>query len=128
MRRALAIAATITTVVTSALFVTAGSASADPSADDWYQLRMCESTNRYDINTGNGYYGAYQFDLSTWRSVGGSGYPNDAIAGRAGLPGAHSLSQPRLEPLGLRRAGRAQRGFGRADQGCATGRRQSVQR
>ena len=41
-----------------------GPASADPSADDWYQLRMCESTNRYDINTGNGYYGAYQFDLS----------------------------------------------------------------
>src|SRR4029078_1342972 len=78
MRRALAIAATITTVVTSALFVTAGTASADPSADDWYQLRMCESTNRYDINTGNGYYRAYQFDLSTWRSVGGSGYPNDA--------------------------------------------------
>jgi peptidoglycan hydrolase-like protein with peptidoglycan-binding domain len=78
MRRALAIAATITTVVTTAVFVTAGSAAADPSANDWLQLRMCESTNRYDINTGNGYYGAYQFDLSTWRSVGGSGYPNDA--------------------------------------------------
>ena len=78
MRRALAIAAVISTVVTSAIFVTAGSAAADPSADDWLQLRMCESTNRYDINTGNGYYGAYQFDLSTWRSVGGSGYPNDA--------------------------------------------------
>ncbi len=78
MRRALAIAATITSVVTAALFVTAGSAAADPSADDWYQLRMCESTNRYDINTGNGYYGAYQFDLSTWRSVGGSGYPHEA--------------------------------------------------
>ena len=78
MRRALTIAATITTVVTSAVFVTAGSAAADPSANDWLQLRMCESTNRYDINTGNGYYGAYQFDLSTWRSVGGSGYPNDA--------------------------------------------------
>lgn len=53
-------------------------ASADPSADDWYQLRMCESTNRYDINTGNGYYGAYQFDLPTWRSVGGTGLPSDA--------------------------------------------------
>lgn len=39
---------------------------------------MCESTNTYSINTGNGYYGAYQFDLSTWKSVGGSGYPNDA--------------------------------------------------
>ena len=31
---------------------------------------MCESTNRYDINTGNGYYGAYQFDLSDL-AVGG---------------------------------------------------------
>jgi len=41
---------------------------------------MCESTNTYSINTGNGYYGAYQFDLSTWRSVGGTGYPNNASA------------------------------------------------
>ena len=39
---------------------------------------MCESSNNYSINTGNGYYGAYQFDLATWRSVGGSGYPNQA--------------------------------------------------
>jgi len=78
VRRALAIATTIATVFTSAVFVTAGSAAADPSANDWDQLRMCESSNRYDINTGNGYYGAYQFDLSTWQSVGGSGMPNDA--------------------------------------------------
>jgi peptidoglycan hydrolase-like protein with peptidoglycan-binding domain len=39
---------------------------------------MCESTNRYDINTGNGYYGAYQFDQSTWESVGGTGRPHEA--------------------------------------------------
>src|SRR6478752_1733860 len=80
MRRALAIAATITTVVSTAVFVTAGSAAADPSANAWQQLRMCESSNRYDINTGNGYYGAYQFDLSTWRSVGGEGRPDQASA------------------------------------------------
>ncbi|MHA3701413.1 transglycosylase family protein [Jatrophihabitans sp. YIM 134969] len=55
-------------------------ANADPSADSWYRLRMCESSNNYRINTGNGYYGAYQFDLATWRSVGGSGYPNQASA------------------------------------------------
>ena len=53
-------------------------ATADPSAADWSRLRMCESTNRYPINTGNGYYGAYQFDLPTWRSVGGTGYPHQA--------------------------------------------------
>jgi len=56
------------------------SASADPSAQDWYRLRMCESSNNYAINTGNDHYGAYQFDLSTWHSVGGSGYPNQASA------------------------------------------------
>jgi hypothetical protein len=32
----------------------------------------------YASNTGNGYYGAYQFDLPTWRSVGGTGLPSDA--------------------------------------------------
>ncbi len=78
MRRALAIATTIATMVTSAIFLTVGTASADPSGNDWYRLRMCESTNRYNINTGNGYYGAYQFDLSTWRSVGGTGRPDQA--------------------------------------------------
>ena len=54
------------------------SAAADPSANDWYRLRVCESGNNYAINTGNGYYGAYQFDVGTWRSVGGSGYPHQA--------------------------------------------------
>ena len=53
-------------------------ASADPSAHTWYRLRMCESSNNYSTNTGNAHYGAYQFDVSTWRSVGGSGYPNRA--------------------------------------------------
>jgi peptidoglycan hydrolase-like protein with peptidoglycan-binding domain len=55
-----------------------GSAQADPSANTWHRLRVCESSNNYSTNTGNGHYGAYQFDLSTWRSVGGSGYPNRA--------------------------------------------------
>jgi peptidoglycan hydrolase-like protein with peptidoglycan-binding domain len=56
------------------------SASADPSPTDWSRLRQCESSNNYSTNTGNGHYGAYQFDLSTWRSVGGVGYPNLASA------------------------------------------------
>ncbi|MBK1783095.1 transglycosylase family protein [Prauserella cavernicola] len=55
-----------------------GTAGADPSADAWAKLRMCESTNRYTVNTGNGYYGAYQFDLPTWHSVGGAGRPDQA--------------------------------------------------
>ena len=65
-------------VATGVLVATIGSASADPSAGDWQKLRNCESGGNYAINTGNGYYGAYQFDLGTWRSVGGSGMPNEA--------------------------------------------------
>ncbi len=57
---------------------TVGSASADPSAGDWLKLRTCESGGNYATNTGNGYYGAYQFDLGTWASIGGSGVPSDA--------------------------------------------------
>jgi hypothetical protein len=55
---------------------TSTAAFADPAASTWLKLRMCESSNRYAINTGNGYYGAYQFDLPTWRSVGGQGRPD----------------------------------------------------
>lgn len=49
-----------------------------PSPSQWAILRACESGGDYGINTGNGYYGAYQFDQGTWQSVGGSGLPSDA--------------------------------------------------
>ena len=42
------------------------------------QIRQKESGGNYAINTGNGYYGAYQFDLATWRGVGGTGLPSQA--------------------------------------------------
>ncbi|MDX3189787.1 transglycosylase family protein, partial [Streptomyces sp. MN03-5084-2B] len=51
--------------------LTPAAATADPASSAWSKLRMCESSGRYATNTGNGYYGAYQFDLPTWRSVGG---------------------------------------------------------
>jgi hypothetical protein len=44
----------------------------------WDRLAECESNGNWAINTGNGYYGGLQFSLSTWRSVGGSGYPHEA--------------------------------------------------
>ena len=42
--------------------------------DAWYRLRMCESGNTYSRNSGNGYYGAYQFNISTWRGYAPQGY------------------------------------------------------
>ena len=44
----------------------------------WERLRRCESGGRYDINTGNGFYGAYQFVPSTWRGLGFPGMPHQA--------------------------------------------------
>ena len=79
LRRNRVVAGAISVLVATGVVVaTIGSASADPSAGDWQKLRNCESGGNYAINTGNGYYGAYQFDLGTWRSVGGSGLPSDA--------------------------------------------------
>ncbi len=48
------------------------------NSDVWARLAACESGGRANINTGNGYYGAYQFSASTWRGVGGTGLPSDA--------------------------------------------------
>jgi hypothetical protein len=44
----------------------------------WAALRQCESGGNYTENTGNGYYGAYQFSLGTWASLGYSGLPSSA--------------------------------------------------
>jgi hypothetical protein len=44
----------------------------------WDRLAQCESGGNWAINTGNGYYGGLQFSLSSWRAVGGSGYPHQA--------------------------------------------------
>jgi hypothetical protein len=60
----------------------AGAALAAPahaaSADDFARLRGCESGGNYHANTGNGFYGAYQFDLGTWHGLGYAGRPSDA--------------------------------------------------
>ena len=42
------------------------------------RLRHCESGGRYELNTGNGYFGAYQFSASTWLRLGFSGLPHQA--------------------------------------------------
>lgn len=47
-------------------------------SDIWYKLRVCESGGYYGMNSGNGYYGAYQFGMNTWTSLGYSGYPHQA--------------------------------------------------
>lgn len=56
-------------------------------ADDqwpWGCLAECESSGRWDANTGNGFYGGLQFWQSTWEGFGGLGYaPRADLASRA---------------------------------------------
>lgn len=40
------------------------------------RMAWCESTGRWHIATGNGFFGGLQFDAQTWRSVGGRGLPH----------------------------------------------------
>ncbi len=54
-------------------------AAARPGDDVvWQRLRNCEAGGRYDRNSGNGYYGAYQMSAGTWRSLGYGGLPHQA--------------------------------------------------
>lgn len=54
---------------TSATSARVGIAPATP--ENMQALRMCEAGNIYSRNSGNGFYGAYQFDIGTWGGWGG---------------------------------------------------------
>jgi uncharacterized protein YabE (DUF348 family) len=47
-------------------------------ADALAKLRACEAGGSYTRNSGNGFYGAYQYDVSTWGGYGGFSYASDA--------------------------------------------------
>lgn len=51
------------------------SAASDPT---WDRLAHCESSGRWDIDTGNGYYGGLQFSAGTWRAYGGAEFAERA--------------------------------------------------
>ena len=58
----------------------AGTTSGEAGDDVWAKLAQCESGGNPAANTGNGFYGMYQFTLETWQSLGGTGYPHEADA------------------------------------------------
>lgn len=76
----------------------AKSRRAEPTAEQWRKLRTCESTETYNIDTGNTFYGAYQFTWETWGTVDGDGNPAHAPPeeqdARARLLFARRGSQP----------------------------------
>lgn len=63
--------------------VSAGSSQA-ASSNVWDRVAQCESGQRWNINTGNGFYGGLQFYQPTWVGFGGRQYASRAdLATRA---------------------------------------------
>jgi len=52
--------------------------AASPTGSVWDRVASCESSNRWHIDTGNGYYGGLQFSASTWAGFGGHRYAERA--------------------------------------------------
>ena len=57
-----------------------GTTGGEVGDDVWAKLAQCESGGTPATNTGNGFYGMYQFTLETWQALGGTGYPHEADA------------------------------------------------
>jgi hypothetical protein len=51
---------------------------APPISPTLEAIAACESGGNPATDTGNGFYGKYQFDLATWQSLGGTGNPSRA--------------------------------------------------
>ena len=74
-RPALRVGLVAAAAVTGPLAIT-GTAMAAPSVSPhsnatWDRLAMCESTQNWEADTGNGFKGGLQFTESTWRQFGG---------------------------------------------------------
>jgi hypothetical protein len=49
----------------------------EPPDSEFDRLAGCESGGRWNLASGNGFYGGLQFMASTWTGLGGSGLPSD---------------------------------------------------
>ncbi|MGH9096378.1 MAG: transglycosylase family protein, partial [Acidimicrobiales bacterium] len=73
---------TSTTSTTAPIPTTTTTAAPAPAyvstSGSFAELRECESGDNYSDDTGNGYYGAYQFSEQTWQGLRYSGLPSNA--------------------------------------------------
>ncbi|MFJ7204577.1 FG-GAP-like repeat-containing protein [Streptomyces sp. NPDC098789] len=69
------------TMTALALSLAAAAPAGAASVSTWDKVARCESTNNWQANTGNGYFGGVQILLSTWNAFGGreyASYPHQA--------------------------------------------------
>lgn len=74
---------------------TASGAAAPPHLE---AIAACESGGNPSTNTGNGFYGKYQFTQSTWESVGGTGNPAAASEAEQDARAAQLYAQQGSSP------------------------------
>lgn len=74
------------------------SAASGPASAQLQSIAECESGGDYSTNTGNGFYGAYQFTPETWASVGGSGLPSEAPPAEQDMRAQMLLDQSGTSP------------------------------
>ena len=67
-------AATTTTAAAADTSGASGDVAAWANSSKAMSVKSCESGNNYSTNTGNGYYGAWQFDIPSWLANGGGAY------------------------------------------------------
>lgn len=86
---------------------TSGAGLNTANAAMWDRIAQCESGGRWNINTGNGFYGGLQFMTSTWLSSGGGDFaPRADLATREQqITVANRLyARAGLQPWGCRHA------------------------
>jgi resuscitation-promoting factor RpfA len=67
-------------LIVSGVATAAPAGAGEPMKVDLHKLRICESGDNYRENSGNGYFGAYQFAPTTWKALGYKGRPDRATA------------------------------------------------
>ena len=77
--------------------------------DTWNKVAACESSNNWSINTGNGYYGGLQEDLTFWVTYGPHRF--DENGNDLGLVAARPDLASRADQIAAAEAARATRGF-----------------
>ena len=75
-------------------FAAAPTQREEPTEEQWAELRHCEASGNYSVTNFSGKYrGAYQFDVPTWESVGGTGDPAAATPAEQDLRAALLFQQ-----------------------------------
>ncbi len=69
-----------------------------PNGDILSRIRARESGGNYATNTGNGYYGAYQYDVGTWNNYGGYRVASDAPPAVQDAKAAQTYAQRGCSP------------------------------